>query len=714
MKKTLLFIIFLGLMTGVQTQTLITGKVADEKGLPLPGANVTLKDTYDGASCDTAGRFSFSTDEKGKQVLVVSFIGYKPAEIEVDLSEKAPVFQVELKEQQGEIREVVISAGTFETGDLKRPLVLKPMDIATTPSAMGDIYGALTTLPGAQIVGSDGGLYVRGGEGYEIKTFIDGMLVASPYSPKMPDLPTRSRFSPMLFTGTAFSTGGYSAEYGQALSSAINLSTVGMADRNQTNVSLMTVGASASHTEKWEKTSLTGSLDYYDMYPYYSLAKQRMEWHRAPYQLSGNFMFRQKTGKYGLLKIFGYTSLNRSSLYYNYQGDSAKPSLIRLQDDNYYLNAIYTNQPGEKWRIKSGLAFSHDITKTGINQDLLKDNANAISQRITMTCDLNGSISLKLGEEVNRNAFTRSYFQYDSSYTWTTSFRLMDYAVYIEPEVRIRSKLVFRAGFRAEYLDLMHEWDPVPRLSLAYKVKDYSQVSLAFGQFRQRPENQYLVYSHDLQSEKATHLILNYQYERDNLIFRIELYRKWYNQLVKYASEYNPDPNAYTNAGKGYAQGVDVFLRDSRSVKNLDYWVSYSFIDTRRDYRNFGRELMPSFVSPHTYSAVVKYFIEKTRTFLGLTAMHASGKMYYNPFITDYTGTKTRAYNDVSANITQVFPLWKSYVAVYTNLSNILGFSNVYGYHYSATPDATGEYTRYPILPQSKRFFILGAFFVMQ
>ncbi len=133
---------------------------------------------------------------------------------------RVPPLTVILEEQPGEIRAVIIAAGAFDSGELSRPVVLKPMDIATTPSAVGDIYGALATLPGAQLVGNEGGLFVRGGEGYETKTFIDGMQVSNPYMSKLPDLPTRSRFSPLLFSGTAFSTGGFSAEYGQAPSSS--------------------------------------------------------------------------------------------------------------------------------------------------------------------------------------------------------------------------------------------------------------------------------------------------------------------------------------------------------------------------------------------------------------------------------------------------------------------------------------------------------------
>ncbi|HZI68418.1 MAG TPA: hypothetical protein VFD44_01855, partial [Hanamia sp.] len=72
---------------------------------------------------------------------------------------------------------MVISAGTFEASDAKRGTVLKPVDIVTTASALGDITSAIKTLPGTQQVGESEGLFVRGGTADETKIFIDGTLV---------------------------------------------------------------------------------------------------------------------------------------------------------------------------------------------------------------------------------------------------------------------------------------------------------------------------------------------------------------------------------------------------------------------------------------------------------------------------------------------------------------------------------------------------------
>ncbi|MFC7668268.1 carboxypeptidase-like regulatory domain-containing protein [Hymenobacter humi] len=70
--------------------THLAGTVRDAAGQPLPGVNVFLKTTFDGASTDSLGRFRFSTDHAaGPLLLVVSFIGYEPQELPVTLGQGA-------------------------------------------------------------------------------------------------------------------------------------------------------------------------------------------------------------------------------------------------------------------------------------------------------------------------------------------------------------------------------------------------------------------------------------------------------------------------------------------------------------------------------------------------------------------------------------------------------------------------------------------------
>ena len=170
--KTLSFLFFMGFNFILSAQTTITGKVTDKKN-PIPLVSITLKDTYDGATADSNGRYSFKTSEKGDFILIASSVGYLPFEQKIKLEGKGTLtIDIILKEEVTELSAVVISAGTFEASDRKRAAaVLDPIDIVTTASANGDVTGALKTLPGAQQVGETEGLFVRGGTAAETKIF---------------------------------------------------------------------------------------------------------------------------------------------------------------------------------------------------------------------------------------------------------------------------------------------------------------------------------------------------------------------------------------------------------------------------------------------------------------------------------------------------------------------------------------------------------------
>ena len=52
--------------------TSIKGVIKDNKGNPVPGANIAIKDSYDGSTSDSTGKFSFRSSEKGEQLLLIS------------------------------------------------------------------------------------------------------------------------------------------------------------------------------------------------------------------------------------------------------------------------------------------------------------------------------------------------------------------------------------------------------------------------------------------------------------------------------------------------------------------------------------------------------------------------------------------------------------------------------------------------------------------
>lgn len=713
--KSLLTILLLFFITAnCLSQTIISGKVTDKTGLSLPGSNVFIKGTYEGASCNAEGLFRFQSHKTGNQVLVISMIGYEKQEKPISIIGKEVTIEIKLNETYNQLNAVVITAGSFEASDERKAVTLKPIDMLTTASAAGDIYGALRTLPGTQQVGDDGRLFVRGGESYETRTYIDGMLVQNPYNSKVPDVPSRGRFSPSLFTGTVFSTGGYSAEYGQAMSSALILKTEGLAPKTITGISLYTLGAGLNHTERWKNSSLSVSSEYFNLQPYYSLIKQVIKWDKAPESLANSIIFRQSIGKNGLLKVFSSSSNRDLQLQYP---DDTKPGStipIRIRTTNDYVNTTFTAPLSNKTFLMTGAAWSYNLDRKNIDSSRLNESDKNFQARISINHHFTNRLGLKTGIELTSEQFKQDYYNSLDLKNYKTGYNENISAGFIETEYAPVNKLALRAGIRTEYSSLLQKSNLMPRLSMAFKTSDNGQISLAYGTFYQSPTSTSLRFTHQLGFEQANHYILNYQVSKNDRLFRIETYYKEYLHLTRFTIENIPDPLAYNNLGHGYAKGIDLFFRDQKTIKNLDYWLTYSFIDSKRIYKDFSQLATPSFISSHNASAVVKYFSLKLHTMVGLTYSFASGRPYLNPNSTVFMDDRTKSYNDISMNLSYLTNFFGNFTIVYCSVSNVFGFNNVYGYHYSKVADGNGQFKQQEIAPDAKRFAMIAVFISLE
>jgi vitamin B12 transporter len=144
----------------------------------------------------------------------------------------------------------------------------------------------------------------------------------------------------------------------------------------------------------------------------------------------------------------------------------------------------------------------------------------------------------------------------------------------------------------------------------------------------------------------------------------------------------------------------------------LDYWVSYSYLDTKRKFLDYPKEVQPNFAATHTASIVIKTFLTKISTNIGLTYIYASGRPYFNPnkSATDFMSDRTIDYNSFGLSANYLTRLWKANSVVMLNISNLFGTYQVNGYNFSATKNSQGLYTNAPIIPSSKRFIFLGLY----
>ncbi|TGE27946.1 TonB-dependent receptor [Hymenobacter metallicola] len=734
MKRLLPLLLLLLLLTTAfaalaqTTPTTLSGTVRDANGHALPGVNVFLKTTFDGASTDTLGRFKFSTRQTGTLPLVVTLLGYQAQEQPVVLNGAAQRFALTLKAVRNQLGDVVITSGTFEASDTKRNTTFSARDVVTTAGASADVAGALNTMPGTTRNGEEGKLFVRGGGAGETRQYLDGVPLQSPYNAAVSGMPARGRFSPMLFKGMAFSTGGYSAEYGQALSAVVALTSEDLAPETQTGISLLSLGSlSLSHQHRYERASVAVTADYLNMRPYFGLVPQRML--TAYESVGGSVALRQKTGEMGMLKVYGaYTQQRIGARQPNAEWTGGQP--VRLNSNNTYVNTTFRSALTRGWSVQTGVAATRDYQASGIttrqanSTDTQEQSMGELEQsvvgRLVLTNDSASAYwNLKLGLEglVQRNELRFVAEPY------RTIFGLNEQRVagFAESDIAFSNKLVGRVGGRGEYSAVLGRWNAAPRLALAYQLNEKTQLSGAWGYFFQNPGNDLLLRAADpaaLRFERAQHLQLTYLRSYASRTLRLEAYSKTYAQLVRYDLQggvYDPqqwmpaDPASYRSTGTGYARGVDMLWRDRKTVKNADYWVSYGFIDTRRQQR-FDPELaVPTFAARHNLNVVGKYWVGKIHTQFGATYTYNSPRVYYNPNRPDsYHQDRLPSFQDFSLNASYLTKLWHNFTIVHVSCTNVLGRQNVFGYRYSATKDASGQYASTAVLPSAPRMVFVA------
>jgi vitamin B12 transporter len=724
-------------------QTLITGKVKDSKGRPLNGASIAIKDSYDGATSDSTGAYAFKTAETGNKILLVTSIGYKLTELQINITGTTIQTDIVLKEEPNELTAVVITAGTFEASDTKRTTVLNPIDIVTTASANADITSAIRTLPGAQQVGENGGLFVRGGTAEETRVFIDGTVVNNFFLSSVPDIAQRGRFSPFIFKGTVFSSGGYSALYGQALSSALILESVDLADQSSADFGLSTVGANAGyqHLSKKKNASWGVNYSYTNLAAYFAVVKQRVDNFKVPELHNGEVNFRVKTSKTGIVKFYAYFNTTNLGLRRSDIDSTDLKNAFSLKNANVYTNLSWKEKLGKKWKMNLGTSYSANTDKiynqlqNGLNENIYPQTEpyNGKSYNI----DANGSLAqikavferrlyglsaLRFGGEY---LYYRDKSEFSNQYVTNLTTRVDDHlkAAFTEVDFYLTNALAAKLGGRVEHSSLLNKWNIVPRASLAYKVGNKGQASLAYGIFYQKPEKDYFLRNmayDDLLYTKAAHYIANYQKVTNDYTLRVEVFYKKYDDLVKtYSSKRIAVADSIGNGGYGYAQGIEVFWRDRKTIKNLDYWISYSFLDTKRDYLNFPNSMQPNFAAKHTANLVVKKFVTKWKTQFNGSYTYATGRPYYNLRYNGSEGKftiadqgKTIDYHSMSVSINYLPNIGKTssktFIVWVFSLNNVLGSNQVFGYNYSASGNRKS-----PILPTARRFVFLGCFISM-
>ena len=736
MKRIAILAILLAALSA-KSQVKISGKITDTKNRPLNGVSISLKNSYDGATSDSSGIYSFITTEKGEQIVEITLIGYRAVEVKVNLVGTAIILNPAMKELVTEMKAVVISAGSFVASDKNKGAVLSAIDIVTTPSANGDVTSAFKSLPGTQQVGESEGLFVRGGTATESKIYMDGQLVNNFFYTSTPGIATRGRFNPFLFKGTVFSTGGYSALYGQALSSALILDSKDLPEKTEADLSLSVIGAGGGiqHLAKDKRSSWGVSYNYTNIWLAFKFNKFKQDFYQVPVYHQGDANFRIKTKNGGFIKYFGYISTNKTGFRDADIDSTVLKDAFAINNLNTYHNIGWKEAIGNGWKINTGISFS--TNKDDIDNELqdangqkqvitnpsfyayknftLNNRAKYGQARFVLEKKLKGLSAIRFGSDYFYSDEKSTFTLYDGTkYSQEIKDNLI--AVFAEGDVYLTNSLAAKIGGRLEHSELVSKWNVAPRVSVAYKFQDNSQASFAYGIFYQNPETKYLPAVASLNYSKATHYILQYQKINSVRTFRIETFYKKYDDLYKTAKDITGRDLAANNTGFGDARGVEFFWRDKKTIKNVDYWISYSYLDTKRDFLNYPTAIQPSFAANHTAAFVFKRFVLPWKTQFNVSYNFATGRPYYRIAYdnnqTKYVITdegKTINYNSMSFSVNYLPNIGKknprTFAVWVLGINNVLGQKQVFTYNYNNDGSKKEAVTS-----PSKRFIFLGCF----
>lgn len=703
MTRLLIILFFLSGSMFAQNKR-ITGIILDEKKEPIAYANIYIEGTIDGISSAEDGTFVLETEATGIVTLKATFIGYKSFSITADVS-KLDSLTIILKENLQNLQEVTVTAGSFRLkgSNMERT---NAVDLVTTAGSEGDLYKSIALLPGMQVGGTDGKLQVRGGSSHESQTFIDDMHVMTPYTSMPANVAVRGRYSPFIFDKIDFSTGGYSPEYSQSLSSVLPLYTKDESNITKTGLSLTSVGVGTGGTKAWDKGSTSFDVSYTNLEPYTKLLfpSEKPDWDKYYQGITASNQTRFMLGDKTYLKtFFSYDKTmfkkRETELFEDVQRK------MDFDEDNLYLNSTFTKRYASGINYFAGAAFSwnkKNIEGARILDDLFKSDETELHLKTKADKRFSGLYKLGMGVESFIKGYEITYRNEDENVNRKVNHSIN--GLYVTNDFNLTYNLLLNVSGRLEYTSLDKSWALLPRIALNYKIKDFV-ISGAVGKYQQTTDNDNLLYNKHLAQESTTQYVLSAQTSITNYrVFRAEAYYKNYDKLT------TRDNYLYLSDGEGYSKGIDLLYKDGFKTgekQALEYMISYSFNDSKRRYLDYAEKVTPPYLTKHNASVTLKYSNEKLKSIFGLTNRFASGQPYHDPNKDGVMNSKTPVYNtlDISWTI-----LAHKKLIIYASASNILGRNNVYGYNYNSVPNAQGRYEGKPVKMYQKQFFFIGFF----
>src|ERR1043166_5452077 len=202
---------------GSPPDLVIRGVVLDQTGLPIPRALVYIDGTQTSVETDTTARFALPLPPVQAGTLTVFRDGFTAVTVPFDPLDPLTLERLQIVLLPAPISDSVTVTAPRAPAPPPSSFAMRPLDVVRTPGSAADLMRALQTLPGVAQIDEGAGLYVRGGDTSEVLVLLDDPVVFHPYRSETRGGGLFGSVEPFLLDGVSFTTGGFSAKYGNAL-----------------------------------------------------------------------------------------------------------------------------------------------------------------------------------------------------------------------------------------------------------------------------------------------------------------------------------------------------------------------------------------------------------------------------------------------------------------------------------------------------------------
>ncbi len=614
-----------------------------ENGEPVLYTPVFIKGTQFGSITDVNGFYSITNVPPGSYFLTIGAIGYDSSLVEIIVYEdKVTDKQIYIKKGSVNLKTVEVSAEKEARKTEVRASVNKitPREIKSVPSIGGepDLAQYLQVLPGVVFSGDQGGqLYIRGGTPIMNKVLLDGMIVYNPFH----SIGLFSVFDTDILRNADVYTGGFPADYGDRISSVMDITTRGGNKRRYGGKLSASTFSSKLLFEgpiKKQKEDGGSSSSFLISYKNSYLDQSSKELYDYIDKDGLPFSFQDFYGKISLngengsqLNLFGFDF-----------SDNAK--FKNVTDINWKSNGFGANfilvPKGSNTLIDGVFSFSkYNINQREANEAPRSSAINGFNFGFNLTSFFNKD-ELKIGLEVlgfRTELFTNTI----TGLTYEQIENTTEFGSFLRYRIS-RDKIVIEPSIRLQYFASLSEFSPEPRIgikvnafeglrfkmaggiyaqNLISAVSDRDVVNLFYG-FLSGPESLPDNFNgKEVKSrlQKARDIIVGAEIDiTKHLSVNVETFYKDFTQLSNINRDkvypdngfYQDQPDYLTKdfiIEKGSSYGADMVVK--YEYKRIYLWAVYSLTYVTR---NDGiREYRPHFDRRHNVNLVGSYTFGK-------------------------------------------------------------------------------------------------------